>query len=126
MSGFGSSSVSGRNRLPRPAAKTNACRILSTSRKQRFLDFVRNDKASRRCSLFQIERARTEVDNAMVAPQRFCAEQTGDGRGTFQQAVVNQSFEINDANVLAKNIYRTDRKFLNMRDAHAALFQIHC
>jgi hypothetical protein len=104
MSGLGSSSVNGRNRLPKPAAKTNACVISLTKRKnQRFLDFARNDKengesygaagdfipndamklVSRR-SLSQIERPRTEIDNAMMTPQGFRPEQTGDGRRAFQ------------------------------------------
>jgi hypothetical protein len=108
MSGFGSSSVKGRNRLPRPAAKTNACVISLTKRKsQRLLDFARNDKKNgesygaagdviwndkrRSCdrSLSQIKRARAEVDNPMVASQGFGSEQTGDGRRAFQQAIVN-------------------------------------
>lgn len=108
MSGFGRSSVKGRSRVPSPAAKTNACVISLTNRKsQRFLNFARNDKkngqiygaaddfirneeeAVSQRSLSQIERTRTEIDNAMMPPQRFCAEKTGNGRRAFQQAIVN-------------------------------------
>ena len=72
---------------------------------ERFLDFARNDKRSvPRDSLSQIKRPRAEVDDAMVPSQCFCAEQPGDRRRSVQQSIVNESFKVYHAHVLAHDI----------------------
>ena len=76
---------------------------------ERFLDFTRNDKRSVPCdSLSQIKRPRAEVDDAMVPSQCFCAEQPGDRRRSFQQSIVNESFQVYHADVFAHDIDRAD------------------
>jgi len=42
----------------------------------------------------------------VVPSQGFCAEQTSHRRRTFQQSIMDQSFQINYTDVLAKNINR--------------------
>src|SRR5437762_13286516 len=101
MSGFGSSSVKGRNRLPRPAARTHACVISFMRRKAKdssaslgmrtrtdrsygaACDFIRNDKGRSAVGLPQVKRARAKVDDAVVTPQCFCTEQAGNRWGTL-------------------------------------------
>ena len=58
--------------------------------------------------LFQIERPRAEVDDAVVPSQRFCTKQPGDRRRSFQQSIVNESFKVYYAHVLARDIDRPD------------------
>jgi hypothetical protein len=60
-----------------------------------------------------------------MVSQRFRAEQASDRRGTLQQAVVDESFQIDNAYILAKNINRTDRELANARYAYASFSQIH-
>src|SRR3989442_15764823 len=50
----------------------------------------------------QIKCARAEIDDAVVRAQDFGAEQAGDGRGSLQESAVNQTFEIDHADVLAQ------------------------
>ena len=70
----------------------------------------------------QIKCARAEIDDAVVRAQDFGAEQAGDGRRSVQKTAVNQTFQIDHADVLAQNIDRTDRQAANPRDLHAPLF----
>ena len=55
--------------------------------------------------LSQVKRPRAEVDDAMVPSQRFCTEQPGDRRRSFQQSVVNESFKVYHSHVLTHDIY---------------------
>ncbi len=56
----------------------------------------------------QIKRACSEIDNAVMRPQDLRAEQPGHWRGSLKQAIPNQTFQINHANVLAQDIDRAD------------------
>src|ERR1051326_1280736 len=118
MSGFGKSSVKGRSRLPRPAAKTNACVIaviqkilrffLPTLKLRRGRRLHSSGKAVAGYPLSQIKRACTEVDDAVMAPQRLRPEQSGDrcrAVAGFQQSIMNEAFQVNDANFFAENIH---------------------
>ena len=72
---------------------------------ERFLDFARNDKRSVPYdSLSQIKRPGAEVDDAVVPSQRFRTEQPGNRRRSFQQSVVNKSFQVYHAHLLAGDI----------------------
>src|SRR6266545_2258141 len=75
--------------------------------------------------LSQVKRPRAEVDDAMVPSQCFCTEQPGDRRRSFQQSVVNESFQIYHTHIFAHDIDRADGQLANVRHTHAALFQIH-
>src|SRR6266480_975552 len=75
--------------------------------------------------LSQVKRPRAEVDDSMMPTQRFCTEQPGHRRRSFQQSIVNESFKIYHAYVFAHDIDRANGQLSNVRDTHAALFQIY-
>ena len=54
--------------------------------------------------LFQIKRARAEIDDAMVPFENFGAQQPGHRRRTFQQPAVNHSLQIDYAHLSANDI----------------------
>ena len=69
---------------------------------------VRSPTAPRGRLPLQIKRACSEIDDAVMRPQDLRAEQPGHWRGSREQAILNQTFQINHANVLAQDIDRAD------------------
>ena len=59
-------------------------------------------------SVFQIKRAGPEVDDPVVAPKNLGPEQSRHGLGTSEQIAMNQTLQIDHANVLTNDIHRAD------------------
>src|SRR5262245_38952164 len=75
--------------------------------------------------LSQIQRPWAAVDDAMLPSERFCTEQPGDRRRSFQQTIMNESFQVYHAHLLAGDVDRADSQLADDRHTHAALLQVH-
>jgi hypothetical protein len=86
----------------------NGCIFIQPS--QRCLYLVREpgpvDALAR--SVFQIKRAGPEVDDPVMAPKNLGPEQSRDGLGTSEQIAMNETLEIDHANILTNDIHRAD------------------
>src|SRR5436305_5511463 len=76
-------------------------------------------------SVLQIKRARSEIDDPVMGPKNLGAEQPRHRLGTLEQIAVNETFQIDHADIFAHDVHRPDRKLADARDLHAALLQVN-
>src|SRR2546430_2696719 len=86
---------------------------------------TRRDSTPCRESVLQVKRARSEVDDPMMGPKNLGPEQSRHGLGTSKQIAMNETFQIDHADVFAHDIHRADGEPADACDLHAALLQVN-
>src|SRR5437763_9783060 len=75
-------------------------------------------------SILQVKRARPEVDNPVMTFKDFGSEQPRDGLRTPKKIAMNQSLQIDHANVLTDYVDRANAEPFDARDLDTALLQV--
>src|ERR1700737_3542445 len=76
-------------------------------------------------SVLQVKRPGPEVDDPMMGPQDLRPEQSRHWLGASQQIAMNETLEINHADVFTDDVHRPNGEPTDAGDLHATLLQVN-